>query len=393
MDIYSICCQRGVAYNDIVVKTLQMSESSILPRIVARKPFVSRRDDSLSDMLTQISEVARKKRSPVSLFARDLLWGICTFRWKKVVKDFIEEVKPDVLYLPIYASLYMCHVDLTAIQYAGVPVVGHISDDIWNYSTSFPKLSLARLYRWLLRIKVYKLIQKTSYLEVFAQNMKDEYEKVFGKPCFVIGKGVNIESVRPPRSALIKNELIHFVYTGGIGGERYKVLLELGKALLRQAGRNSILDVYTFSPLTEEMKNEIESVPSIQLHGPVNGSEVKRIQREADCLVHVEGFSSQSVFSTRMSFSTKIIDYLATGNVLLALGPREINSIQVLKDRGVAVVVDELGELDGVLSDMFKGKIDLFSIQQTAYNYLITERSISSIQQGIHERMNSIIHI
>ncbi len=391
-EVYNICCQNGNTENDIVIKTFQMSELSILRSLKGGSIRITQSNNINSIKEQQINNTVKKHKSTALLFVRDIIWIIGACRWKKAVKLFITEVQPDAIYLPIYPSLYMCEIGKLAIKCTSVPVVGHISDDIWNYSPVVSKFSLSHWYRWLLRKKEYNLIQRSSYLEVFAQNMKDEYEKVFCKPCYVIGKGVDARLVSQPRKPLCKEGLVHFVYTGVIGGERYSVLIELGKALDRQKDQKCVLDIYTATPLTSNMEMQIKAVSSIRFHGAVSGNDVVKIQKDGDYLVHVEGFSKESIHSTKMSFSTKIIDYLSTGNVVLAIGPAEINSIQVLKANNAGIIIDDLSKFDSVLADLFSNRINTAEIQNNAYNYLITKRLKSNIQKRIKERLESLIY-
>ena len=89
----------------------------------------------------------------------------------------------------------MCDIQKYIIERVGVPVVGHISDDVYGYH---PQVSLlAKLYKKQLRKKLRKLIDKCSYLEVFAKNMAEEYSHIFQKPCYVIGKGIKKEALLP----------------------------------------------------------------------------------------------------------------------------------------------------------------------------------------------------
>ena len=281
----------------------------------------------------------------------------------------------------------MCNIGHYIIKCTKVPVVGHLSDDNWSYSPAYPLFSLSRFYRWCLRRTEYRLIKKTNYLEVFAQNMKEEYESIFDKPCYLIGKGVSFNDVSKPQKLHCKDGIIHFIYTGGLGIERYSVLLELGKALERQQLKKCVLDIYSASVLTTTMKSQIKSVSTICFHGSVNSDDVKKIQKNGDYLVHVEGFSENSISSTRMSFSTKIIDYLATGNILFAIGPREINSVQVIANHNCAVIVDDIMKLDSIINKLLSGRIDTEELQKNAYNYLTTERLKKNIQKDIYKRM------
>lgn len=387
VEIFNICCQGGAIDNNIVIKTLQISEISLIRSFKGGNASIDVSVSNHSKKEMQINNTAKKIKSTSLLFARDLLWFLASYKWKKAIKNFIEEVQPDVIYLPIYASIYMCNIGHYIIKCTKVPVVGHLSDDNWSYSPAYSLFSLSRFYRWCLRRTEYRLIKKTNYLEVFAQNMKEEYESIFDKPCYLIGKGVSFNDVSKPQKLHCKDGIIHFIYTGGLGIERYSVLLELGKALERQQLKKCVLDIYSASVLTTTMKSQIKSVSTICFHGSVNSDDVKKIQKNGDYLVHVEGFSENSISSTRMSFSTKIIDYLATGNILFAIGPREINSVQVIANHNCAVIVDDIMKLDSIINKLLSGRIDTEELQKNAYNYLTTERLKKNIQKDIYKRM------
>ena len=390
VEIYNICCQAGSTENAVVSKTLQMSESSVINSLKGKPVAITVSSRNTLESVEKMQMVGKKNRSPWMFIARDMIWRVGAFRWKSAVRRFVKEVNPDILYLPIYGSWYMCDIDRYVFKIAKAPMVGHITDDGYGYASNEQVMSLARFYRMILRKKWRSLVKKCSYIEVFADNMKQEYERLFNVPCHVIGKGMLPSEVCKPQIRQEKEE-VHFVYTGGIGGERYSVLMALAKAFSCQSDKKCYLDIYSATPLTDTMKAEMDSVDSIVFHGTVNGSEVKKIQLDADYLVHVEGFSKESISSTRMSFSTKIPDYLSTGNVMLAIGPADINSIQVLQSRGIAVVVDNLKDLSPTIFRLLNGEIDTAAIQERAYTYLVTERNKSVIQTGMLERLKKIM--
>ena len=390
VEIYNICCQTGSTDNSIVAKTLQMSESSVVNSLKGRPVAITESYRETVESVERMQVAGKKSRSPLMFMARDMIWRVGAHRWKAAVRRFVKEVNPDIIYLPIYGSWYMCDIDGYVIKKSKVPVVGHITHDSYGYASNEQAVNLARLYRMVLRKKLKALIRECSYIEVFADNMKKEYERLFNIPCHVIGKGLLPEDVCKPQIRQERGE-VHFVYTGGIGGERYSVLMALAKAFSCQSDKKCYLDIYSATPLTDTMKAEMDSVDSIVFHGAVNGSEVRKIQLDADYLVHVEGFSKESISATRMSFSTKIPDYLSTGNVMLAIGPADINSIQVLQSRGIAVVVDNLDNLTPTIFRLLNGEIDTSAIQERAYTYIITERNKSVIQAGMLDRLKKLV--
>lgn len=395
VEIYNICCKHGQANNKVVKQAFQMTDKAVLRSIYKRNSrsgwvMDSQADKVMQSVNTELSEKAKRKRRTISFFLRDWIWKFGAWKKNKELHAFLRAAAPDVIYLPIYATRFMCDVQQYIVEQCHVPVVGHISDDVYGYS---PKSSLlACLYKKSLRKKLRKLINKCDYLEVFAENMQKEYSRIFKKPCYLIGKGVNCNEIPTISYTYSQRETCHFVYTGNIGNERYQVLHAIGKALdSTSAQRRLVLDIYSATSITEPMRLAFADSPSIRFHGAITKDEVDQVQREADFLVHVESFSPQAIFSAKMSLSTKIIDYLSSGKPIFAVGPMEVNSIQLLKSKNLAVVATSEEDLGKLLAELLNEKIDISAISNSVDNYLREERDIKIIQSGMQARLNKVL--
>lgn len=287
--IYHICCQHGITNGTIAKKTFQMTDKSVLKSILERKSGVGSEvsAESNNPYNSQISEKAAKKRRITSYIIRDIIWKLGAWKKDRGLSEFLKSAKPEALYLPVYSSVYMCDVQLYIIKKLNVPVVGHISDDVFAVSNTASPIE--KLYKRILHKKLRSLIGKCEYLEVFAGNMKAEYEKKLSKKCFVIGKGVDIAKIPEFTDKSENGGIIHFVYTGNIGGGRYITLYHIGKAL-EHAG-NSVLDIYSGTEPTDEMKKLFADCKCIAFHGNIPAENVGEIQKSADWLVHAEGFT------------------------------------------------------------------------------------------------------
>ena len=72
------------------------------------------------------------------------------------------------------------------------------------------------------------------------------------------------------------------------------------------------------------MEKEFHFDESVIWRGPVPASDVERIQSDSDVLVHVESLSKFESLEVRLSFSTKIVDYLMRKKCILAVGNKEV---------------------------------------------------------------------
>ncbi len=397
VEIFNICCQNGEMHNQVVKSAFQMTDKSVLHSIYKRKSktgwlMTQKVENSENKLNQQLATETVKKRRLIFFMMRDWIWKLGRWKKSKALNDFLKEVKPDMVYLPIYASPYMCDVQQFIVETLGVPVVGHISDDVYGCPAN--AFLLSKWYRTKLRKKLKKIINTCSYLEVFAKNMQEEYSRIFNKPCYLIGKGVQIDDIINIKPRIPQAQPLHFVYTGNIGDDRYKSLADIGKAINEAFGRDkAILDIYSATPLTKEMEEAICQYVCVKFHGQISKEEVVRVQQESDFLVHVEGFSPTAIFSAKMSFSTKIIDYMMTGKPLLAYGPLEVNSIQVLKENKVGLTATSQEELSVVFARLVEDNMDYQQLTDFTKQYLLKYRNIKKIQSDIFGRMKELVYV
>lgn len=396
-EIYNICCQGGTCRNTVVKKSFQMTDKSVLKSFLKHGSPVGKVVDTQTPEQNQVdfSDSSLKKikarRFYFALIGRDLIWKMG--RWKKSpeLQDFLQKAKPDLIYLPIYNSWYLCDLQQYLIKQLSVPVVGHISDDVYGYASGSPLSPLRWIYLKRTQSKLKNLIAQCSYLEVFAENMQRQYEEMFRKPVYLIGKCVQAEDITETEPVTFQDgQKLRFLYTGNIGSERWKALCTLGECL-GSASEDAVLDIYSGTAITEEIRSAMGACSTIHFMGSVSAEEVHRLQRRADVLVHVESFSERAIDSARMSFSTKIVDYMCTGKPILAFGPQEVNSISYLRDHNLAITATSRQELSDVLESLLRGEMDLSEIGNNVLHFLQTERNKAYMQQQMVERMQYML--
>lgn len=393
VELYNIACRHGKQNNSIVKQAVTLTDKSVLKSIYSFKfdPCFKAEDCNIDNSLNEeLSQTARKKRKTISFIIRDVIWKLGRWNKSKTLNSFLEEVKPDLIYLPIYASPHICDFQYKLIKKMNVPVIGHVSDNVYGFKPN--ATFFERLYKRKLRKKLRKLIAKCSYLEVFAENMKEEYSKLFNKDCYLIGKGITKGNIDLIDIQQKNNGLLRFAYTGNLGDERYKSITEIAEQVNVVFGKdNAVVDVYSATSLTKDIKDEFNACPCLKFHGAVNSEEVLNIQKNADFVIHVEGFSKNAIHSAKMSFSTKIIDYLTVSTPIFAYGPIEVNSINVLKKYGIGIVACSKQELYENLEKIKNAKIDYKDLNTHVKKYLTDFRDVTIIQEGILSRMMNLV--
>lgn len=390
VEIYNICCQSGNNNNSIVKASFQITDKEVLDSIWhGYAGHVSNYKMQIDNALAS-GVISTKKRGTILYAVRDIMWKLG--KWKSdALNDFISEVNPDIIYLPIYRSGYMIDVDEYVISKCSAPAVAHITDDVYGYAPF--KLS-SHLYQSWLRKKLNRLINKCEYGEAFAQNMVDEYPKIFKIPFYLIGKGIDTNDIPPYKSHKTSNAF-RFLYSGNYGGERGQQLVNLANAIAKVCNDTAVsatLDIYSLTQGDEVIDKQLKANKNVRLLGGVASEVLRNIQNEADILVHVEGFSKKAIHDSRMSFSTKLIDYMLVQRPILAIGSKQVNSIQTLMSNDCALVATNNTELQNAVSGILSSAINTDNFVHNAVEYLKRERDIKTIQHQIYNRFKTLVN-
>ncbi|MBO4343197.1 MAG: hypothetical protein J5844_00930 [Clostridia bacterium] len=322
----------------------QISEKQIIDAVLKKKPCgklveETKTDENEAKTEENVYAMAKKMNFYSLWFAREFLW--MTGKWKKGnLKKYILDVNPDVIFMPVFGCWYP-HKALAFIhKLTDAKIILFHADD--NYTLKqFHFSPVYWIYRFILRKWVRRSVKISDVNCCISDIQKEEYQKAFGKECLLLQKKGNFDGDAPQKESF--NEPLKLVYTGNVSSGRWESLFLISKALDKINAEKEVakLHVYTASSLTNKMKKAFEGA-SVVFHGPVGASEVPAIQDDADILVHAESFRLKYSLEVRQSFSTKIVDYLAKGRCILAIGPAKVASMDYfIKNDGAFVITDK----------------------------------------------------
>jgi glycosyltransferase involved in cell wall biosynthesis len=147
---------------------------------------------------------------------------------------------------------------------------------------------------------------------------------------------------------------IKIVYAGNLFYGRWEILKLLADEIER-INTDSVkmfLEIYTTATITHEIDKALNRGPSSCIMGALPYEDIKKVLQKADIVLHVESFEPKQIKSTRLSFSTKIIDCMQSGSCMMAIGPSSVASIQYLSEIEGSIVVDDLNKLREVLKSI-----------------------------------------
>lgn len=308
---------------------------------------------------------AKRKRWTVFFWAQNFIWSLPFWKSKKL-KNFLDDYNPDIIFTLLNASVPL-NLMISFIQkYTNKPMALYAWDDNYSMRTSGAS-PLKKLNRLISRVYMRKTVKLASQFYVISEIQKKEYESWFRRDCKLLTKSEDF-SVEP----CFKKEFgkpLRLVFTGNIGMNRWKSLGMITRALQRinEGEVKAQLYIYSGNKPTEEMQNELQVEGSSFFMGSVPASEIAELQEEADILVHVEGLDKKNQREVHQSFSTKLVDYFKAARPILAVGPKNVASIEHLRENNCALIAETEEEVIEGLITLVNDHENLHLLAENAY--------------------------
>lgn len=400
VEIANIYCRAGKPNVTICDSFFQISEKQLLKNLLNRNVpsgkvvDISAEDqsavvDTLSATQSKWYDFARKHRFMIFFWLRELIWLIG--RWKsRELKEFVDDFEPDLIMTFMCNFSYHHRLLLFLSDYADVPLFGFFGDDVYTLK----QFSLSPLYwidRFNSRYWIKKTVNKCTQIFVASALQKAMYDAIFHKNCRVLYKGAKFSA--PPTRKVSNNTVIQLVFTGNVAMGRSVSLGFIGRALddINGPQKRAELHIYSQTPLNNTMKNLFDSCNSIVFHGGITFDEVLEKQQNADILVHVESFNLRQRLITRLSFSTKLVDYFRAAKCILAVGWAGAASIDYLKQQDAAVVVTSEQEAKQKLEALINDHSSIERYAQKAWECGMRNHQIEHIQRDLyHDLVDSL---
>jgi len=332
-----------------------------------------------------IYKFASTYRNNLFLLIRDLLWS--TGKWQtEYLNNWLDAFNPEIIFFVGSESGFSYDIAFRIAEDRNLPFFLYCTDD---YIT--PKFTLSPFF-WIKYLKITKRFRKAIRIAkrifVIGEIMADEYSKKYGGVYTVLMNMMEIGPLRPKSfDHRDKNKNIELISIGNLGLKRWRSLLHIGQCLskLRKYGLCGKLTIYTSVPPQRRILKILSTQSSIQYRGSIesNGNTLAALLKNADVLVHVDGFSRESRHIARLSLSTKIPEYFAAGRCVLAYGPEDIGSIQYLKKYDAALVACNKDELMAKLKAVLEDSDLRTEMGARAYNMAQTK----------HERINIVDYL
>lgn len=302
---------------------------------------VEENDSGPSRLQQLVYEFGRKKHPSVMLL-RDAIWRAA--HWRIPAFDrWVDEFRPQLVFL--VGGDYRFAYDI-ARHVAGrcdIPLVVFMGDD-WYGVSRFSLSPLYWLHRALLRRTMRRVVGSAARLFTACDQMSEEYQRIFGVEATTLPTACGPIAPEPALGASAPTELS---YIGKVSLGRWTTLRRIGEALgrINASQQRARLRIYSTERLNSRMVKRLTIPDAMEFMRGLSAVEVSRVIENSGILVHVESMDKVNRKLTRLSLSTKIPEYLASGRCIFAAGPAEVGSIRYIRDHEAGMVVTDMEAL------------------------------------------------
>lgn len=373
----------------------QISEQKIIKSIFSRSIQTGRELLPQAIMTEEdIANIERKnalynknrRRNIFKIIAREIIWVLG--RWKtKELDDFLESYDPDVIIFSFESYIHFNRICKYVVKKTKSKAIGYVWDDTFTYKPVRHQLGF-RIYRFFQRLNLKNLSKYCSACWAISPKTKQEVDSFFGFDSIVVSKSVDMMPYIHDSKEL--NMPYRIIYTGNLAIGRFESLLLLSDILkeINVGEIKFVVDVYTSTFLDSEQRSKL--CDAVRIHKPVPVSEVDRIQKDSHILLFLESLDERNKYKARLSFSTKITDYLSNQKCIIAIGDPDIAPIEYLTKEKAALCVSSKATLYDALNALVDDPSLIRQYGRSAYECGIRNHSREIINERIYTSLNHL---
>ena len=245
----------------------------------------------------------------------------------------------------------------------------------YNFISKTPSLFF-KIYQSKLRYSAMNAYTYSS-LNVYAnRELLEAYENNFGvSNNHVIYFSSEFNEDKKPRFPVKR-----IIYAGNLRVDRFNSIAIISEHILKRED----IGIEIYGNLSKSLLKRTKKYKNISYKGFLPYSELSKKLKEADLLLHVEGFSKKYIKDCAFAFSTKISDYYMLNIPVFVFGPKEISGVKfayMLNKDFTATSSNELSKLDDFLDGNVKYDIDFNKIKKLFDCSFNSDRMLDLIEE------------
>ncbi len=400
--IANLYCRQALPNNKVCFNYFTISEKFIVLNLFnfKKKPgrhfrITRKYDNGINNNLTgntdeQLYKYFRRNPSWMAIWAQEMIWKIGNWR-NSNLSSFLKEFQPQIIFAPCFSNSYMHNVLWYIATKTKSKVVLFHADDYLSTRGLGGNL-LDKFSRSIRSKYVKKSALKADLNYCISHKQQEEYERIIEKEMKLLYKGSDF-SEQPPAPVKSHTDFIKIVYVGSTLYGRWKTLGILARTIKKINAIKPIFELQIYS----QYKPSVESVKEMIIEGAskflgkVPASDVPNIMKNADIVLHIESFDDIEKQKTRLSFSTKIVDCLASGRALMAIGWQEAASIDYLVKNDAALVAFDEKAIKEQLNKIAENPSLLETYARKAWECGKRNHQIDEIQKRLYNELAQLI--
>lgn len=333
------------------------------------------------------TETRKIKANDVTRILRSWVWSLSPW-YSGGLNKWLETQRPDLIFFVGGDGVFAHRITLALSKKLGIPLATYFTDDyVINARRTLYNRILCRHYK--------KTIQHSRSLFAIGEQMAARYSSFYGRQFLPIMNVIDIPEQMP--SCHISEDELHINYFGGLHLGRAEEIVRFGHYMREKVEPNLNkrvqIGVFSFSGVSDEVQIEFDRL-NIVRHEGLTGDALNRAMEKTDLFLHVESIEPRYRTLTNMSVSTKIPEYMGMARPILAFGPGEVASFQVIASANDALVIsdDEAVGVDEALTkrvaDYLNDVGKLGEIARDNYTYASQRFNRVVVSQQFKERLN-----
>ncbi|MBQ6906958.1 MAG: glycosyltransferase, partial [Clostridia bacterium] len=319
---------------------------------------------------------------------RDILWLSSRYD-KKALKEFVDNFNPDIIFIIWRASVKMCKAVSLLKECTDVPIAACTGDN--ELDEGVPMFSpFAIIRRFMIRRTLGKLAPKFAKYYTSSEEQAKTYAKNYGIKTDLLFKCAEAEEEKVHKEL---NNPIRFLYVGRLYCGRWKTLAKIGNVLkkINKEEIKAVLDIYSMDKVSKKQIKRLDDGRSTFFRGAISPYKIKDEYKKSDIVLHVESLDKKNRAVTRHSYSTKVVDCLASGCAVMAIGWERHSACVELKKADSAFIASNAKEIDLLINNICENPDLILEYSQKSMNDAKTNHSRVATQQKLYNDFINII--
>lgn len=332
---------------------------------------------------------AHKNNSHWMPVLREIVWKFG--QWKTpALKKFVLDFNPDIIFIPIYPNAYMGRIQRYIAKLTDKPTVCYLADD--NYSYDSCQSILQYIHRFWLRHHVGPIARNCKDMFVIVEKEKEDTDNRFGTDSKILTKSIDFTGKSYQHR--IPNHPLKFVYTGSMVIGRDKTLALVADAINeinKQYGEvKAELYIYSQTEPNDEINKRINN-GAAHFCGRISREEALHVQLESDVVIFAEALEGKEANAAKLSFSTKITDYISNGKCVLAIGKDYIAPIDYFQRNDSALIAHSKDEIIKQIKLIVKNPNIVNEYGEKAFNCAVRNHEKNMMNKRFIETMRNVV--